>query len=181
MRPTPAGASVRGRLSDARYMMELGDQLIALIVEACIRPAHYRDIEVNDRLLQMWRGMSRDMYSLMWHVVGVTTAFTRLTRIVARYDRTVACDGQSVRHSVPSSHDRSPCSAPDENEPPLASSRSRHGDEAGPSASSSQQHAASNSTHDHEQTGPSTVEAAPLTEQASTSTASDVVLPPADP
>ena len=40
---------------------------------------------------------------------------------------------------------------------------------------SSQQLAASSSTHDHEQAGPSTIEVVPLTEQASTSTAIDVV------
>ena len=76
-RPAPVGALMRGRcLSDARYRMELGDQLIALIVEAGIKPAHYRDIEADDRLLWKWRGMPCDMYSLMWHVVAVTTAFT---------------------------------------------------------------------------------------------------------
>ena len=32
-RPAPAGAPLRGRLNDARYRMELGDKLIALIVE----------------------------------------------------------------------------------------------------------------------------------------------------
>ena len=52
-RPAPAGAPVRGRLSDARYRMELGDQLIALIVQAGIRPTHYRDIKDDDRLLWM--------------------------------------------------------------------------------------------------------------------------------
>ena len=59
-----------------RYRMELGNQLSALIVEAGIRPAHYRDIQADDRLLRMSRGMSRDMYSLMRHVVGATTTFT---------------------------------------------------------------------------------------------------------
>ena len=34
----------RGRL-DARYQMELGDQLGALIVEAGIKPTNYRDIK----------------------------------------------------------------------------------------------------------------------------------------
>ena len=58
---------------DARYRMELGDQLSALIIEAGIRPAHYRDIQGDDRLLHMWRGLPRDMYSLMRHVVGVMT------------------------------------------------------------------------------------------------------------
>ena len=87
-----------------------------------------------------------------------------------------------------SSHDRSPRAAPNEHEPPLASSIIHHGDEVGPSAMSSQQPTASISTHDHEQAGPSTievgpstVEAAPLTKQASTSTNIDVVLPPVDP
>ena len=75
-RPSPPGASVCGRRSDARYRMELGNQLIALIVEVGIRPAHYRDIEVDDRLLWMWRCMPHDMYSVRLHVVGVTTAFT---------------------------------------------------------------------------------------------------------
>ena len=76
-RPTPAGALVRGqRLSDARYRMELGDQLISLIVEVGIRPADFKDIEAKDRLSQMWKDMPRDMYNLMWHVVGVMKAFT---------------------------------------------------------------------------------------------------------
>ena len=39
-----------GRL-DTRYRMELGNQLSALIVEVGIRPTHYRDIHVDDRLL----------------------------------------------------------------------------------------------------------------------------------
>ena len=73
----PASAPIppfarRDRL-DTRYRMELGNQLSALIFEVGIKPAHYKDIQVDDRLLQMWRGMSRDMYGLMWHVVGATT------------------------------------------------------------------------------------------------------------
>ena len=102
-----AGASVppfarRGRL-DTRYMMELGDQLSALIVEVGIRPVYYRDIQTDDRILQMGRGMLRDMYSLMRHVVGATIAVTRLRRIVRSYRRSqaVACDRQSAdRKSV---------------------------------------------------------------------------------
>ena len=46
-------AGARHSRLDARYQMELGDQLSALIVEAGIMPAHYRDIEADDRLLQM--------------------------------------------------------------------------------------------------------------------------------
>ena len=46
---------------DSRYQMELGKQLSELIVEADISPTHYRDIEVDDRLLHMWRGMLCDM------------------------------------------------------------------------------------------------------------------------
>ena len=68
-RPTPTGVLVHGRLNDARYRMELGDQLSALIIEAGIGLAHYKDIEADDRPLQMWRGMPCDMYSLMQHVV----------------------------------------------------------------------------------------------------------------
>ena len=76
-RHAPIGAPVppfarRGR-PETIYRMDLGNQLSALVVEAGIRPAHYRDIQANDRLLRMWRGMSRDMYSLMRHVVGATT------------------------------------------------------------------------------------------------------------
>ena len=48
-----AGAR-HGRL-DARYRMDLGDQLSALIFEAGIGPAHYRDIQADDRLLQIDR------------------------------------------------------------------------------------------------------------------------------
>ena len=64
--------------------------------------------------------------------------------------------------------------------PRVATRSSHHGDQAGPSATSSQQPTTSISTHDHEQAGPLTVEAAPLTEKALTSTAIDVV-PPVDP
>ena len=74
-RTTPAGALVHNRLNDARYRMKLGDQLSALILEVGIRPAHYRDIEADDKLIQMWRDMPSDMYSLMRHVIGVTIAF----------------------------------------------------------------------------------------------------------
>ena len=116
--------------------MELGDQLIALIVEAGIRPAHYRDIEADDRLLRMWRGMPCDMYNLMRHVVGVMTSFMQLTGDVAHYDQDKTRDGQSVRRSIPSSHDCSTHTAPNEHEPPLASSSCHHGDEARPSATS---------------------------------------------
>ena len=88
-RPTPTGAPVppfaRHSRLDNRYRMELGDQLIALFFEAGICPTDFRDIEVDDRLLQMWRDMPHDMYILMRHVVGVTTAFTRLRRTVGRY------------------------------------------------------------------------------------------------
>ena len=84
-RHAPAGATVHNRLNDARYRMKLGDQLSALIVEVGIRPAHYRDIQANDRLLQMWRGMLHDMYSLIWHVIGATTVVTQLRRTIARY------------------------------------------------------------------------------------------------
>ena len=93
-RPAPAGAPVRGqRLSDARYRMELGDQLIALIVEASIRPANMRDIQADGRLLHMWRGMLCDMYSLMRHVIGAKTLVTQLRRTIACYRR-----GQDVAH-----------------------------------------------------------------------------------
>ena len=57
-------------------MMELGYQLIAFFVEAGIHLADFRDIEANDRLLWMWRGMLRDMYSLMRHVIGATIGVT---------------------------------------------------------------------------------------------------------
>ena len=50
---------------DTRYRMELGNQLSEFIVEAGIRPAHYRDIEADDKLLRMWRGMSRDRKSVV--------------------------------------------------------------------------------------------------------------------
>ena len=90
-------------------MMELGDQLIVLIFEAGVRPTHYKDIEVDDRLLRMWRGMPRDIYSLMRHVVGATTSVTRLRSNIARYRRSQAAthDGQSTS-SGSSSHDCSP-------------------------------------------------------------------------
>ena len=56
-RHAPAGALVlrfsRRSRPDTRYRMELGDQFSALIVEAGIRPAYYRDIQADDRLLWM--------------------------------------------------------------------------------------------------------------------------------
>ena len=73
--PVPPFAR-RGR-PETRYRMELGNQLYALIVDAGIKPAHYRDIHADDRLFRMWRGMLRDMYDLMQHVVGATAAVTR--------------------------------------------------------------------------------------------------------
>ena len=67
--------SRRGR-PKTRYRMDLANQLFALIFYVGIRPAHYRGIQDDDRLLWMWRGMLRAMYSLMRHVIGVTTAIT---------------------------------------------------------------------------------------------------------
>ena len=158
-----AGAPVlpfarRGR-PNTRYRMELRDQLSALIVEAGIRHTHYRDIQVDDRLIKIWRGMPRDMYNLMRHVIGATADVTRLTRIVKCYrcGRDVEGGGKSTS-SDSSSHDRSPRAASNEHEPPLKSNNNHHGDEAVPSVTSSQQPAASISSHDHEQgTGPSIV------------------------
>ena len=112
--------------------MELADQLIALFVEAGIFLTDFIDIEVDDRLLQMWRGMLCDIYNLMRHVVGFMTAFTQLMRTVACYERAAAHDGQSARRSVPStSHDCSwPHAMPNLHEPLVASTNSHHGDEA---------------------------------------------------
>ena len=138
-----------------RYQMELGSQLYGLISNAGIRPAHYRETQGDDRLLRMWRGMLRDMYDLMQHVVGATTAVTRLRRIVCsyRHSRAMARDGQSTCSDSDASRDRSPRDAPDEqHEAPLpASDTSHHGDEAGPPAMSSQQPTTSimSTTHDH--------------------------------
>ena len=80
---------------ETKYRMELANQLCALIFDAGIRPAHYKDIQADDRLLRMWRGMLRDMYGLMWHVVGATTVVTQLRRIFHSYRhiQAVACDG----------------------------------------------------------------------------------------
>ena len=120
--------------------MELGSQLCGLISYAGIRPAHYREIQGDDKLLQMLRGMPHDMYGLMRHVVGATTVVTRLRRIFHSYRRSQAAarDGQSASSDSHASHDRSPHTAPDEHDAPLASSSSHHGDEAGPSVMSSQ-------------------------------------------
>ena len=95
--------------------MELGNQLNTFIVEVGIRSTHYRDIQANNSLLWMWRGMSRDMYNLMWHVVGAMTTVTQLRRIVARYrhGRDTTRDRQSASNDS-SSHDRSPRTAPNE-------------------------------------------------------------------
>ena len=84
--------------------------------------------------------MPRDMYGLMRHVVGATTVVTRLRRIVRSYrrSRAAARDGYFASSDSHASHDRSPRSALDEHEAPLATSDSHHGDEAGPLATSSQ-------------------------------------------
>ena len=85
--PAPHGAPVspfarRGR-PETRY-------LCGLILDAGIRPAHFREIQGDDRLIRMWRGMSHDMYSLMRHVVGATTGVTRLRRLFRTYRRSRA-------------------------------------------------------------------------------------------
>ena len=97
--PAPHGASVppfarRGR-PETKYRMDLGSQLCGLISDAGIRPAHYKEIQGGERLLWMRRGMLRDMYGLMRHIVVATTAVTRLRRIFRSYRRSrdVACDG----------------------------------------------------------------------------------------
>ena len=78
--PAPHGAPVppfaRCGRPETRYRMELGSQLCRLISDAGIRPTHYREIQGDDRLLRMWIGMSREMYSLIRHVVGDTTTVT---------------------------------------------------------------------------------------------------------
>ena len=82
-RLAPAGASVlpfaRHRL-DSRLRMELDNELCALFVEAGVRPATMRDIQGDGRLVHMWRGMPRDMFTLMWHVVGATNLVTWLRK-----------------------------------------------------------------------------------------------------
>ena len=82
-RPAHAGVSVlpfaRRRL-DSKLRMELGDQLCAFFFEVGVRPATMRDIQADDRLVQMWRGMSGDMYTVMRHVVGATSLVTLLRR-----------------------------------------------------------------------------------------------------
>ena len=85
--------------------------------------------------------MPHDMYGLMRHVIGAMTVVTRLRRIVHSYrrSRATARDGQSTGSESDASHDRSPRGAPDDQHeaPLLASHTSHHGDEAGPSATSS--------------------------------------------
>ena len=98
-RPVPSSASVppfsrHGRL-DIRLRMELGDQLCAFFVEPGVRSITMRDTQENCRLVHMWRGMPRDMYSLMRHVVRATTLFIQLRRALQRY-----------RHVRDATHDR---------------------------------------------------------------------------
>ena len=71
----PHGAPVppfSGHRLDSRLRMELGDQLCGFFVEVGVRPATMRDIQDDGRLVHMLRGMSCDMFTLMWHVVGAT-------------------------------------------------------------------------------------------------------------
>ena len=117
--PAPASMPIltfgrHGRL-DSRFRLELGDQLYALIVEEGVMLATMRDIQANVRLLNMWRGMSCDMYKLMRHVVGAMTLVTRLRRTIAHYRRgqDASCDRQLASNDS-SSHDCSPCVTPDE-------------------------------------------------------------------
>ena len=140
--PAPHGAPVPyfARLSrpETIYRMELGNQLCGLISDVGIRPAHYREIQGDDILLRMWRGMPRDMYSLMRHVVGATKTITRMRRIVRSYrcSQVATRDGQSASSDSDASRDSSPSGSPDDqHEAPLAASdTSHHGDEAGPSS-----------------------------------------------
>ena len=53
------------RRPNSRLRMELGDQLCALFVEVGVRPDTMRNIQGDARLVQMWRSMPRDMFSVM--------------------------------------------------------------------------------------------------------------------
>ena len=46
----PVPPFARHSRPETRYRMELGNQLYVLIVDAGIRPAHYRDIHADNRL-----------------------------------------------------------------------------------------------------------------------------------
>ena len=88
--------------------------------------------------------MSREMYSLMRHVVGATTTVMQLRRLVRshRHSRVAAHDGQSANSHSDASRDRSPCGTlDDQDEAPLTTSDTsdHHGDEVGPSATSNHQ------------------------------------------
>ena len=140
-KPAPASAPVppfaRRSRPDSRFRLELGDQLCAFFVEVGVRPATMRDIRADGRLVHMWRGMPRDMYNLMRHVVGATTLVTQLRRTVASYrrGRDATLDRQSASSDT-SFDDLSPHVMLDE-QPPLASSNNHHREQAGPSATSS--------------------------------------------
>ena len=78
-KPSPHGALVPPfvrRRPDSRLRMELGDQLCALFLEVGVRPTTMREIQVDARLVQMWRGMLRDMFTLMRNVIEATSLVT---------------------------------------------------------------------------------------------------------
>ena len=52
--------------------MELDDQLCGILVEEGVRPTTMREIRVDVRVIKMWRGMARDMLTLMRHIIGAT-------------------------------------------------------------------------------------------------------------
>ena len=51
--------------------MELGDRLSSLLVEEGVRHVTMHQIREDPRLLELWKDMSRDMMSLMHHIVRV--------------------------------------------------------------------------------------------------------------
>ena len=150
-------------------------------MEEGVRSATIREIQEDDRMIEMWRGMPRDMLTLMWHVIGATGLVARLRRALRHrrgrdaIRRLLSSDASSDDHDHGSDH-RSP-HARDEQ---LATSTSSHDHEkAGPSMSSHHdekeivdpdQHEVPPAQEAHDDRHVSElVEATPLTEQASTS------------
>ena len=78
-----------------------------MIVEVGVRPATMRDIQVDGRLLHMWRGMLRDMYNLMRHAIGAMILVTLLRRTLACYrcGRDATHDRKSASSDNASSND----------------------------------------------------------------------------
>jgi len=68
------------RRPDIGFSMELDNQLSRLLVDARFHPAMDRDIRAYPRLLELWMELSRNMISLMHHIIKASRLILKLSK-----------------------------------------------------------------------------------------------------